>query len=991
MRMNNCWALICIIMGGLSSANVTVHADSAGLELGEYYFAKEVKPTLSWSGYASASQIYFQVRDGSTVELFHSEALAGGQVEANHTFNISSLDEASTYTARVELQDSGGGLLARLEEAFFIPPTPVWLDSTLGTEDILLPPWTAMTRLGNVIGCWDREYDFSGGAALPQQITSQGNDILAAPISLQTQVNGTTVSWSSTNWTVTNKTDTRVSVSALQSGGSNSMTTNYWIEYDGMAWFDVTIAASAGKQLDSLILEIPIKAEYATLLFGSPTQSFMTGSWPHWPGWDSGFVPTTQVSGPFTPYIWLGNDHQGFTWCAEAPKNWSNANSNDVIRLIPGADRMTLQVRIVDSPVSLDEAMKFSFGLQATPVKPMREREKIKACYYGDGVRVDRVLGALEYPAAGHLNPDEGAIHFWVRVNFDPNETLSDFISAGAYNKTLLHVNYADESQIGFYWNGPNRTMRTYFRDGPYTDNIYLLNFDVPSPTWQRDERHLLSLSWGDEVGVYFDGVRVGGRSYSGLLDSDLTTATIRIASAFALDAVKVTNTAYTGGEVTAEQDGNTTLFDTFSNPSGPSHLEPEHSATDALGKLSGEYSFTDDGLYGRELIQSEFLSELDLYARDGVGVTWIHQVWTTSQGAPRPYDMKDRLIHLAQGAHDAGLKLIVYLGFQIGDNIDVYDYYKDEILTEPVGAPYNAGTHNAYTCSYACEQYANYMIYYLNETLEDTGIDGFYLDGTFTPQGETNQSHGAGFIDRSGTLQKSYQIRKYRDWMKRMKTILHSHKPDGWIDMHDSNAIWTPTNSFGDSIWNGEQYTALSGRYGKDIRQVLPPDTFRASFLGVQYGFPTDVLDYYAPQHSIARAAVHGIPVRFHEFRDLELLKEELGGDLTWHPYYENSGSLTHDGGEDVYASFYQAPQGDVILIASNLGTTTQTVTFQLDNASLDLPERMNATDMVSEERVEFENFTFQLELEEWLAHYIHISPPPPAKTPDWWLMHAE
>jgi hypothetical protein len=56
-----------------------------------------------------------------------------------------------------------------------------WLDSTLGLEDEVVPPFTPLKVRGDTIECLGRKVKF-GAIGLPESIQSNGREILASPV-----------------------------------------------------------------------------------------------------------------------------------------------------------------------------------------------------------------------------------------------------------------------------------------------------------------------------------------------------------------------------------------------------------------------------------------------------------------------------------------------------------------------------------------------------------------------------------------------------------------------------------------------------------------------------------------------------------------------------------------------------------------------------------------------------------------------------------------
>ena len=73
--------------------------------------------------------------------------------------------------------------------AFDVPP---WAGTTLGAEDTVPPPWTVPVAASGTFSCWEREHVL-GGAGLVASIRSAGEELLAAPVSVE--MNGKTLSF----------------------------------------------------------------------------------------------------------------------------------------------------------------------------------------------------------------------------------------------------------------------------------------------------------------------------------------------------------------------------------------------------------------------------------------------------------------------------------------------------------------------------------------------------------------------------------------------------------------------------------------------------------------------------------------------------------------------------------------------------------------------------------------------------------------------------
>jgi hypothetical protein len=281
-------------------------------------------------------------------------------------------------------------------------PKPEWIGNKLGEDHlqgVVPPPWTPLSVSTDplTINCWGRAYTFGGATALPTQIQSLQAQLLAYPVELRLYVNGakTPLSWTRTDPLFrqeVNAVSTPISRMAYASLGKATvqLTTSATVEYDGFAWFELSLAGlPAGATIDELDLEIPVHSGAAlythrTLPLNDPKiTTFKSYSGPaiHQNG-PGGLVDWVES---FIPYWWLGNNRAGLQLTIEDARAWPNWNSPDAkndlypmeLRSIPASDFptsspafMLLRLRLLRKQ-ALPAGWKFQFGLQATPVKPI--------------------------------------------------------------------------------------------------------------------------------------------------------------------------------------------------------------------------------------------------------------------------------------------------------------------------------------------------------------------------------------------------------------------------------------------------------------------------------------------------------------------------------------------------------------------------------------------------------------------------------------------
>jgi hypothetical protein len=232
--------------------------------------------------------------------------------------------------------------------------------------ETLLPPWTPVTVQENApevrVGVWGREYRFAG-APLPTAVSTAGAEMLAGPMRLMGTADGKPITWQRGGNLVQRHDLQQAVVCGWQASETLIINTTSATEFDGMMRVGLVIAAQrASPKLQKLWLEVPLRPERAILYH-------------YWPGrWgsaaNSGALPEEGLSLAFHPFVWLGWEDGGLAWFAESDQGWQPADAGHAIEVVRQGGEMVLRVHLLDaSPPRLP--ITFTFGFQATPVKPM--------------------------------------------------------------------------------------------------------------------------------------------------------------------------------------------------------------------------------------------------------------------------------------------------------------------------------------------------------------------------------------------------------------------------------------------------------------------------------------------------------------------------------------------------------------------------------------------------------------------------------------------
>jgi hypothetical protein len=118
-----------------------------------------------------------------------------------------------------------------------------------------------------------------------------------------------------------------------------------------------------------------------------------------------------QLTFPYLPYLWLGNDFRGLFWLSESPAGWQNAKNSNAMRLVREGGNVALEVTILAERLP-DGSWRHRFGLMATPVKtlPKDWRSMRMVPAIGASAYVmwpnDKEIGAPHFGYPSSLRPD---------------------------------------------------------------------------------------------------------------------------------------------------------------------------------------------------------------------------------------------------------------------------------------------------------------------------------------------------------------------------------------------------------------------------------------------------------------------------------------------------------------------------------------------------------------------------------------------------------
>jgi len=250
-----------------------------------------------------------------------------------------------------------------------------WIGERIGISDEVIPPFTPIEVDGNEAAVILRRYTF-GSTGLPEQITSLGRPILAGPVRLESLQHGEPVVASGA-MTITERLPHRAAAKAAWQAGGLSGETTTELDYDGCLKVVLTLAPTGGQPIDSLDLVVPLVEREMPLMHacGDGLRINAGGAIKAGQGavWTSDTAARNDLVGTFLPYLWVGGEDRGLCWFAGNDRDWVVDPEDDVpgLSLVRDGDTLTLRVRLVQVPTTLDRERTITFGLMATPAKPI--------------------------------------------------------------------------------------------------------------------------------------------------------------------------------------------------------------------------------------------------------------------------------------------------------------------------------------------------------------------------------------------------------------------------------------------------------------------------------------------------------------------------------------------------------------------------------------------------------------------------------------------
>lgn len=848
------------------------------------------------------------------------------------------------------LRDAADGAL-ETTVALQPPPLPGWLGSKAGKYgyDHVPKPWTPLRVVNRSplhIACWGREYGFAGNG-LFGAVTARGERLLAAPVALTAATAQGEVNWQPAVMRLMRQAPGAIEFKTEQSGGDLRLACQGRMEFDGFVKLRLKVSGkSAGTELRNLSLSIPFRREVARLLHHFPKPSVWVAV--DMKRFNARAVPAEGWASPFLYHVWVGDEQRGLQWLCETDELWRPADRERAIELIPAGDRMTLRLNLIGKPTKLDQPREYVFAFQASPVKPTPPdyRHWRYAQVGGYGMQSapyspPGVERAVTYPAGGNFDPHQGTVEVTLVPRFDST-------AEGEVNRSLFAVHWpadmAPEPERGmwFYWNQDDRGMRVVYREGNQYRLVHGSAF-----VWKAGEPHTVACTWGETSGIFVDGQQIAELpampAFAGVVD--LSAAVLKLGGAdsdFLVRQIRISDiprpAATLGvGEAALLRDEHTLLLDHFDDISGTGAdrlTQPMRMAGGGRGVLTEGVRVVGDGL---DLSRGDAFrgTALDYFQQLGLKTIGFHEHWSELQGFPRTRH-GDELRALLKAIHDQGMRAILYHSWQLSDTAPESPLYQRECeVIEPSRFIYTREPKQKDYPICARSAWADFLADGMARLFKDFGPDGIYSDGLSYPVECSNELHGCGYIGEDGKRHPTFSLFACREAMKRFAHILEQQGKPTLFVCHTSGAITLPTLAFADAYLDGEHLC------GQPRPFRVPLDSFRAEFMGHNFGIPAYFLVYdwlrgMTTEEALALSLLHDteVPWSYAGMTPVYRAWDDFGVDEARFEGYWQERAWLRSAPPGVEVSAYIKPGGEMMLVAVNVTEEPVSGTLELSEA---------------------------------------------------------
>lgn len=243
-----------------------------------------------------------------------------------------------------------------------------WLNSTLGLDNEVCPPYTPLEASGLKAGMLGREIEL-GEDGLPARLVSfiemfeikpQGRDILAAPARVTGILPGGLEAFALSGCTCVSLTPAKAFYRAAAQSCSLTVSHQTTIEAEGVVMSQLTLKAKENLSQTSLRLDLRLPADVARLIL-----------WP-FENSDGGMCPDAyEVEASKVERLWIGDYNAGLALRVPPGRNGWNNEGRGRLRLAKNATECAVTLESGPFDIPAGGEVEFSVEFYVTPFHPM--------------------------------------------------------------------------------------------------------------------------------------------------------------------------------------------------------------------------------------------------------------------------------------------------------------------------------------------------------------------------------------------------------------------------------------------------------------------------------------------------------------------------------------------------------------------------------------------------------------------------------------------
>jgi hypothetical protein len=356
-------------------------------------YARVFGDFINYDNRTAIKDIVILVRDAAGKEIKRAKTAIDADAYAKEVLHFENL-ALGAYTVRLECLDKDGKVVVGKDSSFAkedLAKKYEWWNTTRGSIEKVISPWTPVTLKGKTLGVWGREMEI-GAAGIPARVSTQGKEILAAPGRLvATLADGKEVAAEGVKTKTRFDQDHRKIVEVESKLGGIAVSSEVRAEFDGLYKVTMTLTPKQAVAVKDLKLVLPYReamADYVHACTAEIRSGYWYGYTPKGQGrvWDCRILGDKSMQvGTFIPYVWLGSTQGGLCWFADSDEGWMPNDAVPAVEIQRNkAGQVDLVFNLIGAEATLEAPRTITFALQASPVKAMAPRWREENWWAGD-------------------------------------------------------------------------------------------------------------------------------------------------------------------------------------------------------------------------------------------------------------------------------------------------------------------------------------------------------------------------------------------------------------------------------------------------------------------------------------------------------------------------------------------------------------------------------------------------------------------------------